>query len=119
MERSVIDTATPGKTAYDENENIVLTVKLPSGVNAGALITVDYEISFPKVGPTAQAESADIITTTSGEVTIAANANSVPLTIMLNDDEVLEETELFQLVLTDANSPATYDSTPLHITHFG
>ena len=83
----VIATATPGKTAYDENENIVLTVKLPSGVNAGAPITVDYEISFPKVGTTAQAESADIITTTSGDVTIAANANSVPLTIMLNDDD--------------------------------
>ena len=96
--------ATPVKTAYDENENIVLTVKLPSGVNAGAPITVDYEISFPKVGTTAQAEGADIITTTSGEVTIAANANSVPLTIMLNDDDVLEETELLRVTLTDEST---------------
>ena len=96
--------ATPVKTAYDENENIMLTVKLPSGVNAGAPITVDYEISFPKVGTTAQAEGADIITTTSGEVTIAANANSVPLTIMLNDDDVLEETELLRVTLTDEST---------------
>ena len=92
--------ATPVKTAYNENENIGLTVKLPSNVNAGAPITVNYDISFPKVGSTAQAESADI-TTTSREVTIAANVNSVPLTIMLNDDEDPEETELLRVTLTE------------------
>ena len=95
--------ATPVKTAYNENENIGLTVKLPSNVNAGAPITVNYDISFPKVGSTAQAESADI-TTTSREVTIAANVNSVPLTIMLNDDEDPEETELLRVTLTDVST---------------
>ena len=95
--------ATPVKTAYNENENIGLTVELPSDVNAGAPITVNYEISFPKVGSTAQAESADI-TTTSREVTIAANANSVPLTIMLNDDEDPEETELLRITLTGVST---------------
>ena len=95
--------ATPVKTAYNENENIGLTVELPSDVNAGAPITVNYEISFPKVGTTAEAESADI-TTTSREVTIAANANSVPLTIMLNDDEAPEETELLRVTLTGVST---------------
>ena len=95
--------ATPVKTAYNENENIGLTVELPSDVNAGAPITVNYEISFPNVGSTAPAESADI-TTTSREVTIAANANSVPLTIMLNDDEDPEETELLRVTLTSVST---------------
>ena len=95
--------ATPVKTAYNENENIGLTVELPSDVNAGAPITVNYEISFPNVGSTAPAESADI-TTTSREVTIAANANSVPLTIMLNDDEDPEETELLRITLTGVST---------------
>ena len=95
--------ATPVKTAYDENENIGLTVELPSGVNAGAPITVNYEISFPNVGSTAPADSADI-TTTSREVTIAANTTSVLLTIMLNDDEALEETELLRVTLTGVST---------------
>ena len=96
--------ATPVKTAYDESETIELTVKLPSGVSAGAPITVNYAISFPpNVGSTAPAESADI-TTTSREVMIAANANSVPLTIMLHDDEILEETELLRVTLTGVST---------------
>ena len=95
--------ATPVKTAYDESETIGLTVELPPGVNAGAPITVNYKITFPPVGSTAPAEGADI-TTTSREVTIAANANSVPLTIMLNDDVLLEETELFRVTLMSVST---------------
>ena len=102
-ENGTVIIATPVKTAYDESENIGLTVELPSGVNAGAPIKVDYEISFPKVGSTAPADSADI-TTTSREVMIVANANSVPLTIMLHDDEVLEETELLRVTLTGVST---------------
>ena len=36
--------------------------------------------------------------------------------VQINDDDIVEETELFQLVPFETVPPATFDSTPIHIT---
>ena len=102
-EDGTVSIDTPGTTTYSEAGSVMLTVELPTGVTAGAEITVNYEITFPTVGSTDPAESADFVST-SGVATIDAGDNSGLLTIALNDDVLLEETELFRVTLTSVST---------------
>ena len=102
-EDGTVSIDTPGTPTYSEAGSVMLTVELPTGVTAGAGITVNYEISFPTVGSTDPAESADVVST-SGVATIDPGDNSGLLTIALNDDVLLEETELFRVTLTSVST---------------
>ena len=117
-EGTAVSISTPAKTEYPEDEDVELTFALPTGVLAGAPITVNYRIEFVDMdgnGNTrAKASTADITGgTVSGMATIPANQNSIVETIDLNDDSDPEETELFKVSLTSVSSDigATYDVT--------
>ena len=108
-EGTAVSIAAPPKNEYPEDEDVELTFALPTGVLAGAPITVNYRIEFVDMdgnGNTrAKASTADITGgTVSGSATIPANQNSIVETIDLNDDSDPEETELFKVSLTSVSS---------------
>ena len=92
------------KTAYNEGENVTVTVELLPGVMAGADITVNYELIVDTTGEVGKASAADIdgglIT---GTVTINEGAGTASITINLEDDDVAEATERLDVRLTSAS----------------
>ena len=80
----------PTKTTYNEGESVELIVGLASGVSlASSGITVNYQIGTSSV--------TRVATILAGQITAA-------ITIASTDDSVAEETEMFQVTLTDASS---------------
>lgn len=83
-------TASNGK---EENEEpVVFTFSFPVGVTA----TTATEINFTLAGSTASA-GTDYEVPTVYKVTIPANTNSTTLTILVNDDDIIEGTETIVL----------------------
>ena len=119
-EGTAVSISTPAKTEYPEDEDVELTFALPTGVLAGAPITVNYRIEFVdddgNGNTRAKASDADITgDKVSGMAIIPLGQNSIsPVTIDLNDDTEREETELFKVYLDSVVSdiPATRDATP-------
>ena len=98
------------KTSYNENEDVTVTVALPSGLTAGTDITVEYVLTYPTNdgGTLRVAASADDVVGDPVPVTIMAGETRASFVIDLNDDSVAEETELVGVRLTRASgAPGT------------
>ena len=115
-------TAALSKTTYNENEDVMVTVSLPSGLTAGADIYVDYELDFTLTndgGTTRVSADIDDIEGTSsiGRVTIMTGAVSAIFTIDLDNDLIAEETELLGVGLTGASGAMSvmYDDTVMQL----
>ena len=107
-----VSIAALSKTSYNENEDVMVTVELPSGLTAGANITVNYELIVTTTNEDDKASAADIVGVTSDSVTINENAGMAIITIDLNDDSVAEFTEQLGIRLTSASGATgvTFDN---------
>ena len=90
----------PIKTTYNEGESVVLMVGLASGISTASDIVVDYEIDLISAVPGDIVDGGNLTRL----ATIPTGANAAVITIALTDGNVAEETELFDVLLTDASS---------------
>ena len=101
------------RTSYNEGEDVLVTVELPSGLMAGTNITVGYDLIVTTTDEVGKASAADITGPTSGFVTINKGTGRAIITINLEDDRIIEETELLGVRLTSASgaTSVTFDNT--------
>ena len=103
------------KTTYNEGEDVAVTVELLPGITARADITVGYELIVTTNDEVGKASDADITGPTSGSVTINKGDRTAIITISLEDDSVVEGTELLGVRLTSA-SGVTADARTTQLT---
>ncbi|MFC7525540.1 Calx-beta domain-containing protein, partial [Parapedobacter sp. GCM10030251] len=77
--------------------NAAFSVSLPSGVTASEDITVNYTIG-------GTATNGTDYTTLTGSVVLPAGQNSVPVTVTVSDDLIIESTETVALAITGGTS---------------
>ena len=101
------------RTSYNEGEDVLVTVELASRISAGVNITVGYELIVTTTDEVGKASAADITGLTSGFVTINDGARTAIITINLEDDRIIEETEQLGVRLTSASGApgVTFDAT--------
>ena len=108
-----VSIAALSRTSYNEGEDVLVTVELASRISAGTNITVGYELIVTTTDEVGKASAADITGLTSGFVTINDGARTAIITINLEDDRIIEETELLGVRLTSASGATgvTFDAT--------
>ena len=101
------------RTSYNEGEDVLVTVELANRISAGVNITVGYELIVTTTDEVGKASAADIDGSITGFVTINDGARTAIITINLEDDSVVEATELLGVRLTSASGApgVTFDAT--------
>ena len=101
LERTVVEGGT-GSGSPDPTANATFEVKLDGGTG-GADVTVTYALSGTATGAT---DTTEDYTEPSGSVEIVAGATTGTITVVTNDDEVLEGDETVTVTLTHASTTA-------------
>ena len=101
LEQTVVEGGT-GSGSPDPTANATFEVKLDGGTGSGD-VTVTYALSGTATGAT---DTTEDYTKPSGSVEIVAGATTGTITVVTNDDEVLEGDETVTVTLTHASTTA-------------
>ena len=117
-EMDQVSIAALSRTSYNEGEDVMVTVGLPSGFTATAAITVGYELIVTTTDEVGKASAADIDGTVMGSVTINEGDRTAIITINLKDNDGAELMEQLGIRLTSASGTPgiTFDNTTTQLT---